>query len=178
MSQKITAALAKLDPANDNHWTADGAPRIEAVRMISGDQTISRDDITQAAPMFTRSNAMLPSDTGTGETQAAAPAAVQARTQPENIIPEQDEGLEGDAPDQDDVEAALANVRKRIEANRKATSSLHSEMLILQQEEARLYDLSVENHHQNAQKTIQEYLANQRRINAERVRQALANNQV
>ena len=51
---KITDVLGKLDPANDNHWTADGLPRIETVRMLAADQTITREDITMEAPAFTR----------------------------------------------------------------------------------------------------------------------------
>lgn len=54
---KITDALAKLDPANDNHWTSDGLPRIDTVRMLAADQTLSRELITAEAPDFSRSNA-------------------------------------------------------------------------------------------------------------------------
>lgn len=57
---KILEALGKLDTANDNHWTADGLPRIETVRMLSGDQSITREQITAEAPDFSRSSAILP----------------------------------------------------------------------------------------------------------------------
>src|SRR5688572_2067453 len=50
----IQAALAKLDPTNDNHWTGDGLPRLDTVRMLASDQQISRDAVTAAAPGFTR----------------------------------------------------------------------------------------------------------------------------
>lgn len=49
----IKAALAKLDPANDEHWTTDGLPRLDAVEAMVG-SAVSRKDITNAAPEFTR----------------------------------------------------------------------------------------------------------------------------
>lgn len=74
MSEKILAALRQLDPANDNHWTAEGQPRIDTVKLLAGDQTITRDAITQALPGFVRARAaeMLPAG---GASTAQAPAA-------------------------------------------------------------------------------------------------------
>ena len=54
---KITEALAKLDPTNDNHWTSDGLPRIDTVKMLAADQTLTRESITAEFPEFTRSSA-------------------------------------------------------------------------------------------------------------------------
>jgi hypothetical protein len=56
-SNLIKQALAKLDVSNDNHWTAEGQPRIDTVKMLASDQTITRDDITKASPEFTRETA-------------------------------------------------------------------------------------------------------------------------
>lgn len=50
----IQKALAQLDPANDDHWTSDGAPRVDVVSEITGDKSLKRKDITDAAPKFTR----------------------------------------------------------------------------------------------------------------------------
>ena len=60
---KITDALAKLDPANDNHWTSDGLPRIDTVRMLAADQTLSRELITAEAPNFSRTSVAKAPDT-------------------------------------------------------------------------------------------------------------------
>lgn len=49
----IKAALAKLDPANDEHWTTDGLPRLDAIEALVG-AAVARKDITNAAPEFTR----------------------------------------------------------------------------------------------------------------------------
>lgn len=59
MTEKIQAGLMKLDVKNDNHWTAEGQPKVEAVRFLAGDQSLSREDITKAAPDFSRTNPSL-----------------------------------------------------------------------------------------------------------------------
>lgn len=58
MNIKIEEALAKLDPTNDNHWTADGLPRIDTVKMLAGDQGLTRDSITAVSPTFNREQAL------------------------------------------------------------------------------------------------------------------------
>ena len=52
--QKVKDALSKLDASNDNHWTSEGAPRLETLRMLAGDSTISRDDVNAVDQSFTR----------------------------------------------------------------------------------------------------------------------------
>lgn len=51
---KVVEALGKLDPSNDNHWTSDGLPRIDTVRMFAGNQALTREAITAAIPNFSR----------------------------------------------------------------------------------------------------------------------------
>ena len=52
--EKILAALAELDPLDDDQWTADGAPLVEVVARFTGDFSIKRQDIINAAPDFNR----------------------------------------------------------------------------------------------------------------------------
>jgi len=56
-SAKINEALGQLDTENDNHWTQSGEPRLETLRMLVGDQTISRSDVDAATKDFTRQSA-------------------------------------------------------------------------------------------------------------------------
>lgn len=51
---KIRAALAQLDPADNEHWTDDGLPKTGVVQKLANDQTIKRSDIQTAAPGFER----------------------------------------------------------------------------------------------------------------------------
>jgi len=71
--EKIKAALAQLDPLDDDQWTADGAPKVEVVAGLVG-EAVKRQDIINAAPDFNREKA--------GES------------------PDNDEGDQGDAGDQ------------------------------------------------------------------------------
>lgn len=50
----IAAALKRLDPANDDHWTADGKPAMRAVEAILGRSDVTRSDVTAALPGFDR----------------------------------------------------------------------------------------------------------------------------
>lgn len=52
----IIEALLKLDPATDEHWTSDGQPKVDVVQTLASDGTITRKNIIDAAPDFTRSN--------------------------------------------------------------------------------------------------------------------------
>ncbi len=58
MDQKILNALKELDASNDNHWTADGQPRLDTVKLLAADPAITRDMVLQAAPGFMRSTAV------------------------------------------------------------------------------------------------------------------------
>lgn len=55
MKQKIIDGLLKLDPENDNHWTDEGLPKITALKFSVG-SNLTRDDVNEVAPNFTRSN--------------------------------------------------------------------------------------------------------------------------
>ncbi|MAS67374.1 MAG: hypothetical protein CMK82_11340 [Pseudomonadales bacterium] len=57
MSDKIKEALQKLDPTNENHWTADGSARLETVKFNNGGEAISREEIDKVAPGFTKDTA-------------------------------------------------------------------------------------------------------------------------
>lgn len=53
----ITEALALLDHENDDHWTTEGLPRMDAIVDLTGDASIKRKDVTDAAPEFNRESA-------------------------------------------------------------------------------------------------------------------------
>lgn len=52
--QKIREAVMALDVANDDHWTQEGLPRVDAVANILGKQDITRRDLTRAAAGMVR----------------------------------------------------------------------------------------------------------------------------
>lgn len=80
MTAKILAALAQLDVGNDNHWTADGSPRLDTVRLLATDSAISREAVTAAAPGFSRAQPTL-----TQPAQAPAAPAAGGSTTPATL---------------------------------------------------------------------------------------------
>lgn len=50
----IKEALAKLDTKNDGHWTKEGLPSLELMRIYSGVPKLTRDELTAADPAFNR----------------------------------------------------------------------------------------------------------------------------
>lgn len=81
----IQAALQKLDPNNDNHWTGDGQPRLDTVKMLVGNQKLTREEINTAAPTFSRAAALQGLQPGAPSAPAPTPdpAAVPAATAPQ-----------------------------------------------------------------------------------------------
>jgi len=111
---QISAALVKLEVGNDNHWTGDGLPRLETVRLLAGDQNITREALTLASPGFSRASAYAAAQGNPSPTPdpapIAAPATPAAVTAPET-------GGDEAAPDEgaDELAAAqavLAELRK------------------------------------------------------------------
>lgn len=52
--RNIQAAAVKLDPANDEHWTPDGLPKVDAIAQIAGMQALTRAEVESAIPGMTR----------------------------------------------------------------------------------------------------------------------------
>ena len=50
----IKDSLAKLDPANDEHWTDDGLPRMDVLQALPGNSRLTRKQVTDADPSFSR----------------------------------------------------------------------------------------------------------------------------
>lgn len=67
MSDVIKAALAQLDPANDDHWTNNGSPRMDVLQGILEDDKITRKMVTDADPAFTRETMEVAKNTSTHE---------------------------------------------------------------------------------------------------------------
>lgn len=55
MNETLIKALETLDSSNDNHWTTEGLPKLEALRFAYG-SAVSREEVEAAAPGYTRTN--------------------------------------------------------------------------------------------------------------------------
>ena len=74
-TEQIKEALLKLDVNNDELWTGDGLPKVEALS-IPG---IKRADITEAAPQFTRENPTIELPEGKQSDEDKAQAEIDNR---------------------------------------------------------------------------------------------------
>lgn len=128
MNQKIVEALGQLDPSNDEHWTADGLPRMDVVEGIVGDKGITRQQVTQAKPGFSRAAALAAAALAAAQQPAqaqgtqgnteqgtqAAPAAAQppATTEQDTGNAASDEAEQPEVADSDD--SAVAEAREKL----------------------------------------------------------------
>lgn len=55
-NEEILEAVMGLQPGNDEHWTTDGLPRLDAVENLLG-ASVTRKQLTNAAPDFNRGHA-------------------------------------------------------------------------------------------------------------------------
>lgn len=141
MNQKILDALLKLDINNDDHWTSDGLPRMDAIELIVGSKNITRQQVTAAKPGFSRAVAAASQVTqaqgAQGSTEPApqtAPAAAQAPSTNALVITtsEKEDKIEVDNTDEPDV----AEARTQLLEAQEALAKLDQERA----EVKRLYD--------------------------------------
>lgn len=115
MSEEIRAALATLDPKNENHWTEGGQPRLDALGLSP---VPKRSDVTAAAPLFSRSNPEVPAS----EKPKQEPAVEQVPVAP--TLDSKLVGLQGD------LEAAQKLVQEqqdKLVAAKKALADAQAE---------------------------------------------------
>lgn len=96
MKEKIVETLLKLDPKNDNQWTQEGLPKVDVLKFLSGGETWTREQITEAAPGFTRSNPII-GDGSNGESNEVA--AQQSAEGEQGQAPAQEQGSQEQAPE-------------------------------------------------------------------------------
>jgi hypothetical protein len=84
----ISQALKNLDALDDDQWTADGVPKIDVVSEMVGSK-VTRQEIINVAPEFSKSNMVIPE-------KAAAEKAAAADEEPEVDLSLIREYLEGD----------------------------------------------------------------------------------
>jgi len=142
---EILEFLKTLDPQDDEHWTRDGLPRIELVRAGLNNPEVSREMVTEAAPLFSRLNPQFPDDDEDEEGPAEDELAEAA-----NLLQK--------------AELELDRARLRKEAAQKA----HDDILIKQ-------GIGTEPDHLANQRNIMAHLASQAAQRAEQgVRRRMA----
>lgn len=89
MKDRLIAALKQLEPVNPNHWTAEGLPRLETIRILVGDQSVTRADLVDVAPAFSRTNqAIGPVETAPVVTPGSLGISDIVHVEDEEVLPE------------------------------------------------------------------------------------------
>ena len=57
MKEKILESLKSLNPKTDAQWTQDGHVNLNAFKFVNGGESVTREQLEEAAPGFTRENA-------------------------------------------------------------------------------------------------------------------------
>lgn len=72
----LEEALQKLDAKNDEHWTADGLPRMEVLQELTGDDTLTRRQVSDQHANFNRESL----DLGKGDKPEPSGGTAQGTT--------------------------------------------------------------------------------------------------
>ena len=154
---EILEALKMLDLENDALWTGDGLPRVEVVGEMIGRMDVSRQEITDAAPLFTRTAPTFPDAEPSAGVTSDQPPVPPADVTPEEPSPE--------------VVLAEANAEAAAAAQKKHEAELRMNAALAEKEK------NQPPHHIRNQTTIQAFLRSQheqRKVRAESRRVALA----
>lgn len=87
----LVDSLAQLDPTNDEHWTTNGDPLLNVVKDIHG-SAVTRAQINEAVPGFSRSNFDLVAKGEADETEAQETADAQVKSAEGTV--EEDAGVD------------------------------------------------------------------------------------
>lgn len=173
MSSKILEALSKLDATNDNHWTQDGLPRLDTIRILAGDPALTREAVTAANPNFNRSNAGAGAQGGAATPAQATPGnAPQAGAQAANGADSQPPATEfpnlnpapvaEDIPDADDLHSKIQEAMLQISDAQSKVMLAKQELSDAQNSLAEL-EKQLKETPEGSENAVQGYLRAQRR---------------
>ena len=116
MKDVILAALAKLDPAVDSHWTAEGLVNLNTFKFLAGGVAISREQLEEVAPDFRRENPHVAGEseveqaTGEGTDFSAAPETASTAEESFDAQVEENLSVESFTPVEDLSEEELSHL--------------------------------------------------------------------
>lgn len=196
MKARILVGLSKLDASNDNHWTAEGLPRLETLRMLVGDPSITRESVTLAAPSFSRGQTIelpptvpatkvggTPAEGAEGGAGQAETAQGAANSDVDSQLDGDDDETQGGADTGEDTDPELDPGTEREPTPQEIVASLKHELeevqgyqeaararcILLQNEIAKIED-EIERNRPPEDNPIAKYLAGQKRVLEERAR--------
>ncbi len=116
-SEQILEVLKTLDPANKDHWTQDGQPRLGVV----GD--VTRQEILDAAPLFSRTNPVVEQDSAEHLTDEEVKQTIE-----EELLDVQAK-MESARAEIREAEAAKIAAEKRLESAKQGLDQIRRDEL-------------------------------------------------
>ena len=130
MKEQIIEALRMLDTSDDENWTADGAPLMSKIEDLVG-QDVTRDQVTEAAPGFSRGNPILPGEKPEpGENLNGTPEAGATNSTSE------DNNESADAMDKNELEKIKATLDKQQDEIAKGLAKVNKQLDSIARKEA------------------------------------------
>ncbi len=131
----IEQALEQLDKSNPNHWTSDGLPKIDYMRHLTRNASLTRDMVESAVPGFTRNGIVkketvvkVEPDVEKSEVQESATTGTGTKTV---VIAEQDQ-----------IEIELKEIQAEIFRAKQQIGKIESYLVNLFRKEAELLKVS------------------------------------
>lgn len=173
----IKEALLKLDPENDEHWTQDGLPKLDALSEIFGEK-VTRKEATEADPDFIRptNEEEDEEDDSDDEDDESEDDDSEDEASDEDEGDDEDEDEDDDSEDEDDDPDELAEVsasmeKKKVEMEeadkaaadaKKAAEARTKEYLALNEKKKKLTPVN------SNQSEIQRYLKTQKAVSQQK----------
>jgi hypothetical protein len=168
----ILKVLAMLDAQNADHWTGEGLPRIDVLSALAG-SPLTRDEVTKAAPAYTRTNQVIPNAIGTDKPGEAMKADGSNELRPPvgaDIAEDKSDTTSIEDTARADARAALAELNSKLAEAYETQVQLANYITDLrkQQSDAQERLNEFEPKVSNAE-TIQAYLKSQVQVRADKV---------
>jgi hypothetical protein len=168
----ILEALSQLDPNDDTQWTDDGGPRMDVLQKFTNDKTLTRANVNEAAPQFSRTSAQ---DGGSG-VGGVSDDVLEAAAPSEDFDPAEEPEVNGlgEPLTQEQVKTVLERrvqvAENALTAARAALSEAHKEVLRAEQRSTRaILDLQRQFPPVSASEAIHAHIASQQKRLLEQV---------
>lgn len=124
----ISTALLTLSVANDNNWTSDGLPKVEVVSRILGEE-VTRKEITNAFPGFTRQSAK--DSEAKGDAEVTLPLDPESKAKVQAVPQEAPEDAACVEPEDDVVGMDAMDVFRDLDLVDRAIAEFSRQSMIL-----------------------------------------------
>lgn len=146
---QLNEALLTLDPEDDAHWTEDGLPVVQVVADMVGDEDLTREQITDAAPTFGREALR----TLQSQAEMLGEPEMPTTTEPEVAL-----------------DAQMRDIDNEIESLYEEQTAIQAKITAAQRKRSQLAEVAAKNRNEGTnQEAIRSYITRSTKDRAKRV---------